>query len=70
MDGLFAEIAKKRKEVESLSSDTRPNKYMRKGDLQRMQEQQEQRAREEKEAALAKEAELRVPTPVVSKVSC
>jgi hypothetical protein len=38
MNGLLAELSNKRKQLES-SSDVRPNKYVRKGDLQRLEEQ-------------------------------
>jgi pre-mRNA-splicing factor 18 len=69
MDALRAEIANKRKAIPD--SDGRPNKYMRKGELQRLKEEREQREREEKAAAAeaAKQAELKVPTPIASKVS-
>jgi pre-mRNA-splicing factor 18 len=52
MDALKAEIASKRKALDNGTS--RPNKYMRRGDIERMKEEEEQKAREE----AAKKAEL------------
>src|SRR5216683_2462122 len=52
MDALRAEIASKRKTLDNGTS--RPNKYMRRGDIERMKEEEEQKAREE----AAKKAEL------------
>ncbi|KAI0059175.1 Prp18-domain-containing protein [Artomyces pyxidatus] len=52
MDALKAEIASKRKALDDVP--TRPNKYMRKGDIERMKEEEERKARAE--ARLAKEA--------------
>lgn len=48
MDALKAEIALKRKTVQD-DAGTRPSKYMRRGDLERLKEEEERRAREEKE---------------------
>lgn len=57
MDALKAEIATKRKALEQVPA--RPSKYIRRGDLERLKEEEERKAREEKEAAererLAKE---------------
>jgi hypothetical protein len=53
MDALKAEIASKRKALENVPS--RPNKYMRRGDIERMREEEERKAREE---AAAKKAEV------------
>lgn len=47
MDALKAEIASKRKIVEE-SSLARPTKYMRRGELERLREEQEQNARDGK----------------------
>lgn len=47
MEALKAEIAVKRKTVEAVSS--RPNKYMRRGDIERLKEEEERRARGTKE---------------------
>jgi hypothetical protein len=49
MDALKAEIASKRKAVEE-SSLSRPTKYMRRGELERLREEQEQKARDIKKA--------------------
>ncbi|KAI6037661.1 Prp18 domain-containing protein [Pisolithus marmoratus] len=48
MDALKAEIAIKRKTVEAISS-SRPTKYMRRGDIERLQEEEKRTAREAKE---------------------
>ena len=45
MDALKAEIASKRKALEHAPQ--RPNKYMRRGDIERMKEEEERKAREE-----------------------
>lgn len=52
MDALKAEIASKRKARDN--GPPRPNKYMRRGDIERMKEEEEQKAREE----AAKKAEV------------
>lgn len=58
MDALKAEIALKRKALDVPASDgARPNKYMRKGDLERLREEQERKEREEKEESLRLERE-------------
>lgn len=44
MDALKAEIASKRKALEEVPA--RPNKYMRRGDLERLKEEEERKARE------------------------
>jgi pre-mRNA-splicing factor 18 len=54
MDALKAEIATKRKPV--LDNSTRPTKYMRRGDIERLKEEQEQKAQEEKERLTASTA--------------
>jgi len=53
MDALKAEIASKRK---ALDNAPRPTKYMRKGDIERMKEEEERQTREEAQRK-AKEAE-------------
>jgi predicted Holliday junction resolvase-like endonuclease len=53
MDALKAEIASKRKALDNETQ--RPNKYMRRGDIERMKEEEESKAREE--AAKKAEAE-------------
>jgi pre-mRNA-splicing factor 18 len=45
MDALKAEIASKRKTLDNASQ--RPNKYMRRGDIEKMKEEEERKAREE-----------------------
>jgi pre-mRNA-splicing factor 18 len=50
MDALKAEIALKRKTLEVPTVEGRPNKYMRRGDIERLKEEQERKAKEEKEA--------------------
>lgn len=54
MDALKAEIALKRKAVQN-DAETRPSKYVRRGELERMKEEEERRAREEKEKERAAE---------------
>jgi pre-mRNA-splicing factor 18 len=54
MEALKAEIALKRKAVQN-DADTRPSKYVRRGELERMKEEEERRAREEKEKERAAE---------------
>ncbi|KAF5342551.1 hypothetical protein D9611_001742 [Ephemerocybe angulata] len=48
MDALKAEIASKRKVLEDPVAAARPTKYMKRGDLERLKEEQERKAREEK----------------------
>lgn len=57
MNALMAEIANKRKTLDDHPGSDRPNKYMRRGDLERMKEEQEQKAKAEKEAAEKEEKE-------------
>ena len=58
MDALKAEIAQKRKALETLPvANGRPTKYMRKGDIERLKEEEERKAREEKEAREREEQE-------------
>ena len=45
MDALKAEIASKRKTLDNASQ--RPKKYMRRGDIEKMKEEEERKAREE-----------------------
>ena len=66
MDALKAEIASKRKALENAPS--RPNKYMRRGDIERMKEEEERKAREEAaktaEKAQALQSKVRSTTPL------
>jgi len=48
MDGLLAEVASKRKALESDAQ--RPAKYMRRGELERLREEEEQKRKLEKDA--------------------
>lgn len=58
MDALKAEIAVKRKALAVPAAEgARPTKYMRRGDLERLKEEQEKKEREEKEARLREERE-------------
>jgi pre-mRNA-splicing factor 18 len=57
MDALKAEIATKRKTLEGDGG--RPNKYMRKGDIERMKEEKERQEREEREAKLRADEEAK-----------
>src|SRR6266702_1504426 len=62
MDALKAEIASKRKARDN--GPPRPNKYMRRGDIERMKEEEEQKAREE----AVKKAEAEAERAALSKV--
>ena len=62
MDALKAEIASKRKARDN--GPPRPNKYMRRGDIERMKEEEEQKAREE----AAKKTEAEAEQALLSKV--
>ncbi|CDO74367.1 hypothetical protein BN946_scf184355.g15 [Trametes cinnabarina] len=58
MDALKAEIAMKRKALEiPVPEGARPTKYMRRGELERLKEEQERKEREEKEAQLREQLE-------------
>ena len=56
MDALKAEIATKRKAIQDDPLANRPNKYMRRGDIERLREQEAQKARDEKLALEQAEA--------------
>lgn len=71
MDALKAEIASKRKALQDDSSE-RPTKYMRRGELERLKEEQERKEREEaeaKERAAREEAEVKAVAAKAAKVS-
>lgn len=58
MDALKAEIASKRKTLQDDSVESlRPTKYMRRGDIEKLREEQELKAREEREQKDIKERE-------------
>jgi len=65
MDALKAEIASKRKAItEDPVLSARPNKYMRRGDLERLREEQEEKLKEEQrktEEAATPSKHLEVP---------
>jgi pre-mRNA-splicing factor 18 len=56
MDFLKSEIASKRKTLDT-TTDARPAKYMRKGDVARLKEEEERKAREDKERAAVEAAQ-------------
>ncbi|THV02775.1 Prp18-domain-containing protein [Dendrothele bispora CBS 962.96] len=67
MDGLLAEVASKRK---ALESDTqRPKKYMRRGEIERLREEEEQKCKAEKEAQEAAARQEREATSARSTMS-
>lgn len=69
MDALKAEIALKRKTLDASPAEARPTKYMRKGDLAKLQEEEEARkAREEKERLAAEQAKESTPAARLAKV--
>ncbi|KAF9474677.1 Prp18-domain-containing protein [Pholiota conissans] len=57
MDALKAEIASKRKAIQDDPIAGRPNKYMRRGDIERLREEAEQKASDEKRKQEEEEAE-------------
>lgn len=58
MDALKAEVASKRKTIQDDSmTSSRPNKYMRRGDIERLKEEQELKVRQEKEQKEREERE-------------
>lgn len=59
MDALKAEIAAKRKNLEDPGVAARPTKYMRRGDLERLKEEEERKVQEEKRKKEEEEAKLR-----------
>jgi len=63
MDALKAEIASKRKAFDNGPS--RPNKYMRRGDIERMKEEEELKAREEAAKRAEQEAAQKAALPQV-----
>lgn len=66
MDFLKAEIAGKRKALDADTS--RPNKYMRKGDIAKMKEAEERKQREEVERSARKESETKAAEKAKAKV--
>lgn len=56
MDALKAEIASKRKALDNVPP--RPTKYMRRGEIERMKEEEERKAREEAVKKAEAEAEV------------
>lgn len=66
MDALKAEIASKRKALENVPP--RPTKYMRRGDIERMKEEEEQKAREEAAKKAESEAEAQARRAALPKV--
>lgn len=70
MDALKGLIAEKRKNIDDDTQ--RPNKYMRRGDIERLKEEQERKAQEEKRAkqeAEKKDAAERAAAERARKVS-
>ncbi|KAJ3716184.1 Prp18 domain-containing protein [Lentinula raphanica] len=55
MDGLLAEVAAKRKAISNDQVNPRPSKYMRRGEIERLREEQERKEKAEKEAKEAAE---------------
>ena len=69
MDALKAEIASKRKAVEE-NSLSRPTKYMRRGELERLREEQEQKVRDGKKVEEASRQDVvSNETPKTTRVS-
>lgn len=59
MDALKAEIANKRKAIQDEPTTSRPTKYMRRGDIEKMKEEEEQKAKQEKERKAREEKEAK-----------
>ena len=56
MDALKAEIALKRKSV-GTGAGSRPTKYMRRGDIERIKQEEEQKAKQERARDVQEEAQ-------------
>ena len=70
LDALKAEITIKRKSIDPLTNG-RPNKYMRRGELDKLKEEQERKEREEKQRKKAEElAKKEAAWNRKGKVSC
>lgn len=68
MDALKAVIANKRKTIEDGAANSRNNKYMRRGEMERLKEEQEERNRQEKVARVDEEESNAKATRVSSVV--
>ncbi|KAF7975730.1 hypothetical protein HWV62_8705 [Athelia sp. TMB] len=68
MDALKAEIAVKRKAIQD-DPIARPNKYMRRGDIEKLKEEQERKEREEKEQAERAEREKAAEAAALKKAA-
>lgn len=58
MNALKAEIALKRKTVEA-DLTSRPTKYMRRGDIERLKQEEEQKAKQERQRAVQDETHIK-----------
>ncbi len=61
LDALKAEIATKRKSSTNDTLSERPNKYMRRGELDKLKEEAERKKKEEQDAARRREQDEREP---------
>lgn len=71
MDALKAAVAEKRKAIQEDPIAARPTKYMRRGDIERLKEEQERQAQEEKRLAAEaaeREAKAKASAAQASKV--
>lgn len=72
MDALKAEVAAKRKAIQDEPLAARPTKYMRRGEIERLKEEQELKARDEKrqvDEAARRETEAEAAAARAAKVS-
>lgn len=67
MDALKAEIARKRKAAEDAATE-RPVKYMKKGDLERIEREKEATKRAELDAKKEEERSLKAQTVLISRI--
>ncbi|KAG6825555.1 hypothetical protein H0H92_003273 [Tricholoma furcatifolium] len=59
MDGLLAEINSKRKAIQNDSGNGRPTKYMRRGDVERIKEEEKTREKQEQEEVKKREEDAK-----------
>ena len=69
MEALKAELALKRKSLADVS-DSRPNKYMRRGDIEKMRLEQERKEAEEKAKAKQQESSQAASSSAESSKVC
>lgn len=68
MNGLLAEVAAKRKAITNDKLNSRPSKYMRRGEIERLREEEELKEKAEKEEKQAEEQRMENEVHRASKV--